>query len=99
MDGAERPGPVRADPGPVRDTGRPKAPALVNATGATVDPPAGHRNVLIGAVAIGVTAGLMLLLVLMAFQAGARRALDHRRLAAWDNDWRAVGPLWTDHRS
>jgi len=25
----------------------------------------------------------------------ARRALDKRRMAAWDAEWRATGPRWT----
>ena len=95
-DGQARSGQILAPSG--TPAGR-KVPLWVNAAGAIVDPPAGHRDVLTGAVMIGVTAGLMLLVVLMGFQAWARRALDRRRLAAWDNDWRATGPLWTDHRS
>jgi hypothetical protein len=27
-----------------------------------------------------------------------RRALDKRRMAAWDADWRATGPRWTARR-
>ena len=26
------------------------------------------------------------------------RALDRRRLAAWDAEWDVAGPHWTDHR-
>lgn len=39
-------------------------------------------------------------LVLLALGAGklGRYALDRRRLAAWDADWRATGPLWTFRR-
>ena len=29
----------------------------------------------------------------------ARRALDRRRLRAWDAAWRVTGPLWSGHRS
>ncbi len=32
-------------------------------------------------------------------QALALRALDRRRLSAWDTQWHAIGPLWTGHRS
>jgi hypothetical protein len=28
----------------------------------------------------------------------ARRALDRRRLAAWDSAWDATGPLWSNYR-
>jgi hypothetical protein len=27
-----------------------------------------------------------------------RRALDRRRMAAWDADWLATGPRWTPRR-
>jgi hypothetical protein len=27
-----------------------------------------------------------------------RRALDRRRMAAWDRDWLATGPRWTPRR-
>jgi hypothetical protein len=29
----------------------------------------------------------------------ARRALDRRRLRAWEAEWRASGPQWSGHRS
>jgi hypothetical protein len=34
-------------------------------------------------------------LVLLASSTLARRALDRRRLSAWDAEWRASGPLWS----
>lgn len=39
-------------------------------------------------------------LVLLALGVGklGRYALDRRRLAAWDADWRVTGPLWTSRR-
>jgi hypothetical protein len=52
-----------------------------------------------GSIMIGVSSGLILILLLMGLQALARQALDRQRLAAWDTEWRATGPLWTNHRS
>ena len=37
------------------------------------------------------------LLVLLAAGALARRALDRRRLNAWEAEWRASGPTWSGH--
>lgn len=74
-------------------------PTWVNASGAVTHPPAGHRDV---ATAVGV-AGVLTCLgscsVLLAASRLARRALDRRRLSAWDAEWRAIGPLWSGHRS
>ena len=71
----------------------------VNSAGANVDPPAGHQDVMTGSIMIGVSSGLILILLLMGLQALARQALDRQRLAAWDTEWRATGPLWTNYRS
>ena len=71
----------------------------VNSAGVNVDPPAGHQAVMIGSIMIGVSSGPMLILLLVGLQGLARRALDRQRLAAWDTEWRATGPLWTNHRS
>jgi len=45
---------------------------------------------------------VMILLLVLAVPAAAGagpRALDHRRLRAWEAEWRASGPLWRGHRS
>jgi hypothetical protein len=71
----------------------------IDASGAVTSPPLDPRviagNVCIAAV---VTCLVTSLLVLGA-NALARRALDRRRLRAWDAEWRATGPLWSGHRS
>jgi hypothetical protein len=36
--------------------------------------------------------------VVIVIGALGRRALDKRRMAAWDADWRATGPRWTARR-
>jgi hypothetical protein len=67
-------------------------------TGAITDPPMGHRDV-VGDVWLAViTTCLVLSLVLLAAWTLVRRALDRRRLNAWEAEWRASGPLWTGRR-
>ena len=95
-DGAARSGDILAPAGtPAGRTVR----IWVNRAGVNVDPPVGHQDVMTGSIMIGVSSGLTLILLLMGLQALARRALDRQRLAAWDSEWRATGPLWTNHRS
>jgi hypothetical protein len=38
-------------------------------------------------------------LVLWAAGGLVRRALDRRRLNAWEAEWRAGGPRWSSHRN
>jgi hypothetical protein len=70
----------------------------VDASGAVTSPPTDPR-VIIGDVCMAamVTCLVASLLVLGA-NALARRALDRRRIRAWDAEWRATGPLWSGHR-
>jgi hypothetical protein len=71
----------------------------IDPSGAVTDPPADHR-VIVGYVFLAVMATCLLSwLVLMAASGLANRALDRRRLSAWEAEWRASGPLWTGHRS
>ena len=71
----------------------------IDALGKITDPPTAHNEV-IGDVVIAVTlTGLGSLFVLFGAQALACRALDRRRLSAWEAEWRAIGPLWTGHRT
>ncbi len=66
-------------------------------SGAVTAPPLDHRDI-VGDVCIAVVATcLVAWLVLLASGALARRALDRRRLNAWDAEWRASGPLWSGH--
>jgi hypothetical protein len=74
-------------------------PTWVNASGAVTDPPAGHRDVATAVCVAVVLTCLGSCLVLLAAGKLARRALDRRRLSAWDAEWRAIGPLWSGHRS
>ncbi len=67
-------------------------------SGAITDPPLDHRDIT-GDVCVAVIATcLVSWLVLLASGALARRALDRRRLSAWDAEWRASGPQWSGRR-
>ena len=74
-------------------------PVWVNASGAITDPPAGHRDVMAEVSAFVMVTGMVLIVVLLSGLSLARRALDRRRLRAWDAEWRSTGPLWTGHRT
>ena len=70
----------------------------MNPSGAVTSPPLEHRDI-VGDVCIAVVATCLgSWLALLASGALARRALDRRRLGAWDAEWRASGPLWTGHQ-
>jgi hypothetical protein len=74
-------------------------PSWVDGPGAVTDPPADPRDVVAGVcIAVALTC-LASLLVQLGGQTLARRALDRRRLIAWDAEWRTVGPLWSGHRN
>ena len=69
-----------------------------DASGAITDPPLDHRDIT-GDVCIAVVVTcLVSWLVLLASSTLARRALDRRRLRAWDAEWRASGPQWSGRR-
>jgi len=71
----------------------------IDRSGAVTAPPADHR-VIVGCVFLAVMATFELSwLVLLAAAVLVRRALDRRRLNAWEAEWRANGPLWSGHRS
>ena len=71
----------------------------IDRSGAVTAPPA-DRRVVVGYVflAVMVTCELSWLVLLVAAVL-VRRALDRRRLNAWEAEWRANGPLWSGHRS
>jgi len=60
----------------------------IDPSGPVTDPPLDHRDI-VGDVCIAVVATcLVSWLVLLASSTLARRALDRRRLSAWDAEWR-----------
>ena len=94
-------------PGGVKHTGRVLAPAgfaagavvpvWVDAAGRLAGPPAlsGQRNG--RALADGIVAVFLLAELLWGAALAARGVADRRRLAAWDAEWRAIGPAWGGH--
>ena len=71
----------------------------INAAGAITDPPVGHRDIMAEVAVTVMVTGVTLILLLLGAEALAVRSLDHRRFSAWDAEWRATGPQWTDHRT
>jgi hypothetical protein len=70
----------------------------IDASGAVTSSPPDHRDIA-GDVCIAVIATcLVSWLVLLASGTLVRRALDRRRLNAWEAEWRASGPLWSGRR-
>jgi hypothetical protein len=73
--------------------------AWIDASGAVASPPPDYREIAGDVCIAGVVTSLVTILLLLESNALARRALDRRRLSAWDADWRVTGPLWSGHRS
>jgi len=71
----------------------------ITAAGAITDPPAGHGDVMAEVAVTVMVAGITLILLLFGAEALAIRSLDHWRFSAWDAEWRATGPQWTDYRT
>jgi hypothetical protein len=71
----------------------------IDPSGAVTDPPVDH-GVVVGDVWLAVMmTSLVSWVLLPAAGMLARRALDRRRLRAWEAEWRASGPQWSGHRS
>jgi hypothetical protein len=96
-------------PGQAPRTGQILAPAgtragstvkvWIDSSGAVTSPPPDHR-IIVGDVCIAVIVTcLVASLLVLGSNALVRRALDRRRMRAWDAEWRAAGPLWSGHRS
>ena len=71
----------------------------IDRTGAATDPPTTHGDVVSDVFIGSASTGLLLIMLLVALRVVGTYLLDRRRLRAWDAGWRAVGPLWTGHRS
>jgi hypothetical protein len=70
----------------------------IDPSGAVTDPPMEH-HVVVGNVWLAVMmACLVSWVLLLAAGLLARRALDRRRLRAWEAEWRASGPQWSGRR-
>ncbi len=46
-----------------------------------------------------IVTSLGLIIVLLSGLGLTRRALDRRRVSAWEAEWRAAGPLWPGRRT
>ena len=94
-------------PGTVKHTGQVLAPAgfaagavvkvWVDAAGRLAGPPAQPVQHDSRALAEGMVAVIMLAELLWGAGLAARGVVDRRRLAAWDAEWRAIGPTWGGH--
>src|SRR5262245_4217377 len=94
-------------PGGVQRTGRVLAPAgfaagavvtvWVDAAGRLAGPPAQPARHDGRALADGLVAVLILAELLWGAGLAAHGVMDRRRLAAWDAEWRAIGPTWSGH--
>ena len=76
-----------------------ETPIWINASGAITDPPAGHSAVVAEVSVTVIVTSLGLIIVLLSGLGLTRRALDRRRLSAWEAEWRAAGPLWPGRRT
>ncbi len=71
----------------------------IDRSGQITGPPINHRIVVADVfIAVAITA-FVLAVVVLGLQALACGLLDRRRIKAWDAEWRAIGPLWTGHRT
>jgi hypothetical protein len=84
--------------GPAGATAGSTVPVWVNHVGQLVDPPLGHAQLATRAQLARELAAGTLAVVLIVIGWLTRRALDRRRMAAWDADWLATGPRWTPRR-
>jgi len=71
----------------------------IDASGAITGPPPDHREIVGDVCITAVVTGLVVSLLVLGSGTLARRALDRRRLRAWDVEWRATGPRWSAHTS
>ena len=69
----------------------------VDGSGRLTDEPLKPSQVQGQAVLAGVLAVMCVAVVLWGAGQAVRLAADRRRLAAWDDEWRATGPKWTRH--
>jgi hypothetical protein len=67
----------------------------VDAAGRLTGPPSARVDLPLEVAVVAASAPLGLACVLAMAGVGARSALDRRRMAAWENAWRATGPRWS----
>jgi hypothetical protein len=91
-DGTSRMGDVQATAG-----ARAGATVTVwsDASGTLAGPPIGHAQILSRVITFVAVTSAALAIILLSALWLTRRALDRRRLAAWERGWTAVEPQWT----
>ena len=94
-DGSSRTGKVAAAAG-VR-TGA-HVPVWTDPAGELTGPPPGRAQIAHQAALAGLLSVLGFSLLLSVTALVTRRILERRRMAAWDAEWRATGPLWSNYR-
>ena len=94
-DGAARTGKITALAGTARGT---RITIWTDRSGNLTGPPLQHPQVADQAALAGTMAVVGFAGALIAGGLVVRRALDRRRLAAWDSAWDATGPLWSNYR-
>jgi hypothetical protein len=75
-----------------------KVTIWIDRSGVQTGPPLEPAQVADRAALAGALAVFGVAFLLMATGALIHRALDRRRLAAWDAEWDVAGPHWTNHR-
>jgi hypothetical protein len=95
-DGTPRSGqvPVPAAGMPAHST----VPVWTDAAGRLQSSPLRHGTVITVAVLVGTWAAIIACLLLLGSWRLARRALQRGRMAAWEADWRATAPRWTNRK-
>jgi hypothetical protein len=81
----------------VDSTPRPgqRVPVWTDGAGRLTAPPLTHGQIQADVALAAATAPLVLAVVLLAARGAARLILNRRRMAAWEQAWRSVGPRWT----
>jgi hypothetical protein len=92
--GARRTGEVTALAGSPAGT---TVKVWVDKAGRLVDPPLQPSQVQGQGVLAAVLSVMTLAMVLWGAGLAAHSAADRRRMAAWDDEWRAIGPKWSRH--
>ena len=95
QDGAAHTGKVAAESG-VRTGAR--VTVWTGADGQLTGPPLGRSQLEHQAAFAGLMAVLGFSLLLGVTALVTRQLLQRRRIAAWDAEWRATGPLWSNYR-
>jgi hypothetical protein len=68
-----------------------------SASGGPIGPAPGQSKVMAQAVSAALVAPIILGVALLGIWVLAQTVINRRRLAAWGDAWRTVGPRWTSH--